>query len=163
MVPAETDETETVVGAEALLRWEYKNGGYLYPPLLIALAAQDGLLDELGYWIFQQVCEASVQLEEMGYTGLNLSVNVSAAQLSDFAGRVRCIVRESGAQPANIGVELTEQTALSGSKAMMSFCRPAGIWHEADPGRLWDGGRCSISKTTSSTSSSSTGPLCANC
>lgn len=119
----QTDETETVVGAEALLRWEYKNGGYLYPPLLIALAAQDGLLDELGYWIFQQVCEASVQLEEMGYTGLNLSVNVSAAQLSDpdFAGRVRCIVRESGAQPANIGVELTEQTALSGSTAMMEL------------------------------------------
>lgn len=110
----------TVVGAEALLRWNYQ-GEFLYPPLAIALAEEAGFADELGLEVLRQSCDALEELNEVCAHPLHLSVNITAGQLNDpeFPDRVRRIAGKHSFSPGQLALELTEQTALTCSQVLI--------------------------------------------
>lgn len=102
---------------EALLRWNHDFYGYIYPPLVIALAEESGLIDSLGQWIFSKACSDISALQKSGYPDLSLSVNVSAAQLEsgNFIQRLKETIEKNKMQSSTLKIEITEQTALAGS------------------------------------------------
>lgn len=105
----------TLYGCEALLRWNYMGHAYVYPPLIIALAAQSGFLDSLGLSIVRRACEDMKQAErELGYP-VTFSVNILPLQLESqgFAQNVKEILRETEVEAKYMTVELTEQVALN--------------------------------------------------
>lgn len=105
----------TLYGCEALLRWNYMGQTYIYPPLVIALATQDGFIDELGLSIVSMACRDMKQAQrEIGYP-VTFSVNILPLQLEDpgFADRVKKILEETGVEGRYLTIELTEQVALN--------------------------------------------------
>jgi diguanylate cyclase (GGDEF)-like protein/PAS domain S-box-containing protein len=105
-----------VIGAEALLRWQHPVRGMVAPGEFIALAEQTGLILPLGHWVLQTACvqlvawAASPQMAK-----LKLSVNVSERQFQQetFVDDVRTVLRQSGADPARLKLELTESLLVS--------------------------------------------------
>lgn len=99
----------SIVGLEALVRWNHPTRGPILPEQFIPVAEQTGLISRLGDWVLQQACLASRQ-----WPDLFISVNVSPAQfrVQGFAGRVIEIVRENGADPRRIELEITEGVLL---------------------------------------------------
>ncbi|MGD1824749.1 Signal transduction histidine kinase NtrB, nitrogen specific [Chromobacterium violaceum] len=102
-----------VVGAELLLRW-HAAGGEIPPAQFIPIAESCGAIVAIGYWVFRQACLAEADWRRRwGADAPYVSVNLSARQLDEarLADEFGRILRETGAAPARILLEVTE-TAL---------------------------------------------------
>ncbi|MDP3700582.1 MAG: EAL domain-containing protein [Hylemonella sp.] len=100
-------------GAEALLRWQHPELGWVSPDRFIPLAEEVGLIDEIGGWVLRQVCEQLGRWQVAGYR-LTISVNVSGRQLK--SGRLGHVVQQAlvdhGVVPAALELEVTEGTLI---------------------------------------------------
>lgn len=103
------------VGVEALLRWLHPERGMVLPEDFIAVAEESLLIVEIGLWVMQTACAQLKAWESVpACAHLQLAINVSASQLRahDFPERLADILRESGARPALLKLELTESVVL---------------------------------------------------
>jgi diguanylate cyclase (GGDEF)-like protein/PAS domain S-box-containing protein len=109
-------DDESIVGAEALLRWEHGERGLIPPLDFIPLAEEMGLIVPIGRWVLGEACGRAVEWArawpQLG--PLTLSVNVSARQLQDrgFVGEVAEIVSEHGLPSDQLVLELTESSLV---------------------------------------------------
>lgn len=101
-------------GAEALIRWHHPEKGMVPPGDFISLAEETGLIIPLGEWVLAEAAKQVVQWREQGLT-LTVSVNISALQFAqpDFLEKVLKIVKEAGANPKDIELELTESVLMT--------------------------------------------------
>lgn len=113
----QVDYAGNVFGLEALLRWKHESYGFIYPPLVIALAEESQLIDKLGSFVLETACADQERLRERGLGGICISVNVSARQLDDerFLGNLQETMRRHQTSPGALEVEITEQLALTSS------------------------------------------------
>ncbi|MGV3654148.1 MAG: sensor domain-containing protein [Noviherbaspirillum sp.] len=106
-------KTMSVVGMEALIRWNHPTLGRVSPLQFIPLAEERGLIESIGQWVLK---EASMQtrrwIDRFGRP-LRISVNLSARQLrsENLVAQVESILSETGLPPGLLELELTE-TAL---------------------------------------------------
>jgi diguanylate cyclase (GGDEF)-like protein/PAS domain S-box-containing protein len=109
--PQVTTHDGRLAGVEALLRWHDPGRGWISPTEFIPVAETQGLIRALGQWALRR---AGAQAAAWRAAGTPLSgriaVNVSARQLDDagFFDEALALVREAGATPADIELELTE-------------------------------------------------------
>jgi len=102
----------TLVGVEALVRWNHPQLGRLMPGEFIGLAEDAGVIGSLGEWVLRRAAaDAAGHAKEV-------SVNVSAHQLGKgtLPELVADVLRESGLDPRRLLIELTE-SALAGAGA----------------------------------------------
>ncbi|MEV8503628.1 EAL domain-containing protein [Actinoplanes sp. NPDC051475] len=108
--------TGTVVGAEALVRWQHPERGLLGPYHFIEMAEENGAIVGIGAWVLREALRQFAQWREES-RGLSLryvSVNVSARQFRQpgFVGQVREALTTAGAQPEWLLLEITESLVL---------------------------------------------------
>ena len=107
----QVDAARAVMGAEVLVRWVHPERGLVAPGKFIPLAEEAGLIGDLGKWVLEAAC---VQLAHWArqpkMSALCLSVNVSSHQFSqaDFVTQVTQILKQTGADPRRLKLELTE-------------------------------------------------------
>lgn len=73
--------TQKVVGAEALLRWDQKDLGTISPSIFIPIAEESSLISLIGRWVISQVCSDIAHLKESFNNDLCISINVSSSQI----------------------------------------------------------------------------------
>ena len=104
----------SIVGAEALVRWNHASRGVVGPDAFIPLAEQSGLIVELSRYVFRQSAAylAGVLENRPGFT---LAVNLSAESFNhaDLPRELAVTARELGVPPGRMVVEVTESTAMS--------------------------------------------------
>ena len=103
-----------LAGVEALLRWhDPERGGLVAPGEFIPVAEETGLIESIGDWVIAAACAQQVAWAGRGLEP-QISVNVSPRQLrrGDFVERVAAHLRDGGADPARITLELTESAML---------------------------------------------------
>ncbi len=111
----QVDSTGRVIGAEALLRWQHPQRGFVSPGEFIPLAEETGLIIPVGQWVLQTACEQlNAWRHGSGKRDIVVAVNVSAKQFrqADFVTQVQRVLLESGAKPSHLKLELTESTVL---------------------------------------------------
>ena len=106
-----------LMGFEALVRWNHPAHGMISPAKFIPLAEESGLIVPLGNWVLAAAC-AQLRRWQLGWPGgreLNLSVNISGRQFQNqrLVERVRDTIRESGVDPRQLTLEITESIALN--------------------------------------------------
>lgn len=108
------DNQRRVIGAEALLRWQHPQRGFISPAEFIPLAEESGLIIALGDWINEQACQILAQWEQLGFTQLVLSINVSAPQFQqlDFVDKLNALIKRYGIRPGRLKIELTESVLM---------------------------------------------------
>jgi diguanylate cyclase (GGDEF)-like protein len=104
--------SRTISGAEALLRWQHPEIGWVSPDEFIPLAEDSSLIVEIGRWLLEQTCR---DLHEILNDGLHpgpTSVNVSARQLRDeeFTNDVLRALQKFLIHPGFLQIEITETT-----------------------------------------------------
>ncbi len=109
-----------VFGMEALLRWRHPEFGLIYPPLVIALAEEAGLMEKLGYWITDTACGELKRLETFSSKKLTMSVNISGVQLEnkELLQELDEILARYHLSPCQLEIEMTEQIALTSSQSI---------------------------------------------
>src|SRR3954454_18735213 len=110
-------EDETLLGYEALIRWQHPTRGLLPPGAFLDAAENNRLTSKLGAWVLRQACrDASAWQED-----LRVHVNISARHLAEegFSDLVAAALEETGLAPERLELEITESTALFAAEATL--------------------------------------------
>ncbi len=101
--------TGAFVGLEALIRWNHPERGLLYPDQFIAVAEESGAIDDMTDWVIGEALRQRSRWLGQGLD-LQIAVNISMASLMapDYWRRVTTLVRDAGAAPRDLVLELTE-------------------------------------------------------
>jgi diguanylate cyclase (GGDEF)-like protein/PAS domain S-box-containing protein len=102
--------TNTVGGAEALIRWEHPEHGSISPSRFIPIAEESSLIKMIGEWVLRTACEQAAS-----WPGdLRVAVNVSPVQFADegFPAIVAQALASSGLDPNRLELEITEGVFL---------------------------------------------------
>ncbi|ARU58845.1 response regulator receiver and PAS/PAC sensor-containing signal transduction diguanylate cyclase/phosphodiesterase [Oleiphilus messinensis] len=119
-------ETETVVGAEALLRWRDEKGHFISPELFVPKLEEMGLIEKVGAWVLEAACQ---QIRDWQGGGLpadfKLAVNLSVRQLTEsgVAGTLKGLLDRFGLAGTRLELEITESIMLMDSAAMIDELR----------------------------------------
>ncbi|GAA4868753.1 EAL domain-containing protein [Luteimonas vadosa] len=99
----------SVVGHEALLRWNHESRGVLAPGEFIGVGEDSGLIEQVDWLLYSRVCGWMARHGE-GY----VSINVSPRHLrsDDFAERLLRMLDDAGADPRRLRIEITEVALL---------------------------------------------------
>jgi len=102
----------TLIGVEALIRWEHPTLGEVQPDDFIPLLESSGQIVDVGRWVLHEACGQMATWRERG-SDLMVSVNVSGRQLDRdrIIDDVRDALTSSGLDPTVLTLEITE-TAL---------------------------------------------------
>ena len=108
--PIADTKTGKIRGMEALLRWELEPYGMVSPGVFMEWLEQDPCIFDLGNWILRTAL-TDVQKLRKETEGFFVNVNVAAAQLErrEFRSAVMNILKETGARPEELCLELTER------------------------------------------------------
>jgi diguanylate cyclase len=101
----------SVVGLEALLRWDRPTRGLVPPSVFVAVAEESGLIVEIGEWVVREACRSlSSWRTAAGAGDLFVSVNVSALQLTNASllSKLRGALAEGGLDPGSLCIEMAE-------------------------------------------------------
>jgi len=103
-----------IVSVEALIRWQHPQRGLLEPSEFVEIAEETGLIVPINDWVLRTACIQTKTWHDMGYTHLQLSVNVSSRQFEQkhLLKLIQSIFEETALSPHTLILEIVEQTAL---------------------------------------------------
>ena len=106
-------DSNRIVGAEALVRWQHPERGLMPPAAFIPLAESTGLIVHVGEWVLEQACAQAAEWKRAGLPELRLAVNVSAREFTaSLPGRVAATLEKHGLEPGWLELEITESTLM---------------------------------------------------
>ena len=107
-------------GVESLLRWNHPSLGFLYPPMVLALAKEEDLLIRMGYQIIETAACALERLSQEVRYPIDLAVNILPVQLEDpdFCDNVQLVLDAHNFHGCTLCFEVTEQIALASTDAI---------------------------------------------
>lgn len=103
----------TVMGVEALLRWQHKEAGMISPAKFIPLAEEQGLIVPIGDWVLHQACLDGHRWHQQGLD-MRIGVNVAGQQImhESLLPAVEHAILHSGIDPTRLDLEVTENFLL---------------------------------------------------
>lgn len=112
-----------IVGAEALVRWEHPTLGMQRPDVFIPLAEESGLIVPLGAWVMREAMRQVQAWKRQGLEIAGISINVSGVQLKKpgFMESVERALAETGADPKDFKLELTEGTLIEATPQLFQL------------------------------------------
>ncbi|MBE5873295.1 MAG: bifunctional diguanylate cyclase/phosphodiesterase [Lachnospiraceae bacterium] len=114
------EDGEECAGAEALIRWNSSNLGFIPPAEFIPLAEYLGLINPIGNYVLREACHHCKQWNDNGFPDYKVNVNLSVVQLlqPDIVEIVEQTLKESGLNPKNLTLEVTESLAINDMERM---------------------------------------------
>jgi len=112
--PQHSDKN-TVIGVEALLRWNNPNLGQLAPSIFIPVAEESGLILEIEQWVLETVCKQINLWDKQNIAIPHVAINISAKQFhqADFVSNFAHTVLEHQVNPKRLMLEITENVFLN--------------------------------------------------
>lgn len=119
MYQPQVDGTGRYIGAEALLRWQHSEYGFIYPPLIIYLAKEGNMLPELEHMLFDVAIESIKKISESCKNKFKISVNITAHSLDwNIEDYIKEKLEKYQVPAEKLWLEITEQDVLINSEAI---------------------------------------------
>ncbi len=114
--------SQTLHGAEALLRWKNRTLGQLSPLDFIPVAEESDLITEIGQWVLEDAAAQWHDWFGKHNTDARVSINVSPRQLWDkrFVERVSGVLDKLKVNPATVELEITESVMMQDVETAIS-------------------------------------------
>lgn len=103
-------QDNSIISAEALIRWNHPDMGFVPPDRFIPLAEECDLIQSIGKWVLNTACKDVVRWKSLGLPPIKMAVNLSARQISnvDLVDMVKHTLQETGMRGADLELEITE-------------------------------------------------------
>lgn len=113
--------TGAVIGAEALIRWNHPEQGFMPPGRFIPTAEESGLIVPMGDWVLREACRQAAEWRKAGLPELVVAVNISAMQFKrgDLEQSVLEALVDSGLPPTCLELELTESILIHDTEKVL--------------------------------------------
>ncbi|WP_189620844.1 putative bifunctional diguanylate cyclase/phosphodiesterase [Novosphingobium colocasiae] len=104
-------QSDTVIGAEALIRWNHPEKGMISPAQFIPIAEESALIRHIGDWVLRTACHEAARWPG----NLKVAVNISPTHFCDaaFPATVANALASSGLAPERLELEITESVFLA--------------------------------------------------
>ena len=115
--PQITLSSDSVVGMEALIRWNHPEKGLLTPDKFMAVAEESGLVDEIDEWVLNTACHQVNKWQKAGKAAIRISINLAGRTLTHDAGivdKVKRALASSGLLASSLELDIPEYV-LQGS------------------------------------------------
>lgn len=127
-----TKEGDPCCGAEALVRWNSSEMGFVSPVDFIPLAEYLGLINPIGDFVLREAAKRCRYWNEMGHPEFKINVNLSVVQLlqNDIVKKVKNVLEETRVNPQNLTLEVTESLAINDidrMKAILAQIKNLGV------------------------------------
>ncbi|WP_052700323.1 putative bifunctional diguanylate cyclase/phosphodiesterase [Methylocucumis oryzae] len=113
---SQVEQSGRILGCEALVRWNHPQLNFVTPADFIPLAEETGLIIPLGQWVLTAACQQlAAWANSPVFSHVTIAVNVSVSQFKqdNFIDQVLMALRQSGANPNRLKLELTESLIAS--------------------------------------------------
>lgn len=112
--PQIDSKTNTIIGAEALLRWNHPTEGMISPLKFIPIAEETGLIVPIGRWVLINACKQLKEWQTKGHSYMSISVNLSSRQFEEnnLVSMIKSILEELDLAPEFLHIELTENQII---------------------------------------------------
>ena len=103
-----------MTGTEALIRWQDRDSGLIYPGEFVSIAEECGLIVPIGQWVMREACEQHQKWLKAGLHPVPVAVNISAMEFrqKSFVESVALILKETGLPPGYLELEMTESILM---------------------------------------------------
>ncbi len=107
-------KTRRIVGAEALMRWNHPQRGFLSAGEFLPFAEENGLMIPISDWMLQAICKDLLEWNAIGTERVRLSLNLSPQYLDrgDFFDKLKTTLAAQRIAPSQIEVEVTENICI---------------------------------------------------
>lgn len=113
------DGVNKCCGAEALIRWNSEQLGFIPPSEFIPLAEYLGLINPIGSFVLEKACADCKAWNDKGFD-YKVNVNLSVVQLlqNDIGEKITGVLEKTGLNPKNLTLEVTESLAINDMERM---------------------------------------------
>ena len=107
-------ENESIIGLEALVRWEHPNMGLIPPEKFLELAEENGILVEIDRWMMKTAMKQVKRWNRKGFMPGKLSLNLTLTNLrrDDYITTLKTCLEKHNFDPANLELEITESEVM---------------------------------------------------
>jgi len=111
--------TGEIIGAEALIRWNSPELGFVSPADFIPIAEQTKLIIKIDLWMMRETMNQLVDFQKSGIDIKKLSLNISAKQLEskEMIADLKTILKETGFEASRLELEITEREMMTNPEA----------------------------------------------
>ncbi|WP_052353819.1 sensor domain-containing protein [Neobacillus jeddahensis] len=124
-------ETNQIIGAEALIRWEHPVKGLISPANFISIAEESGLIIPIGEWVIQTACRQNKDWQLAGFPLIKIAVNISAKQFfqSNLVELIQDVLEKNMLEPKWLELEITESMTMDidGALSTMMELKKLGV------------------------------------
>jgi diguanylate cyclase (GGDEF)-like protein len=127
--------SDSIAGMEALLRWEHPERGMMYPIEFIPLAEETGLIVPIGQWVLEVACRQAREWQEQCPSDpppiVGVTLSLRQFQHLGLVEDVAQVLRETGLDPGNLSLEITESVAMhdvDSTVATLEKLNSLGVW-----------------------------------
>ena len=109
----------TIVGVEALVRWQHPQRGLLPPEQFVPIAEDCGLILPIGRWVLREACNQAQAWLQSGLPPTTIAINASAPEFhaKDFLENIRATLEDTRLEPRYLELELTESVLMRDAEA----------------------------------------------
>jgi EAL domain-containing protein (putative c-di-GMP-specific phosphodiesterase class I) len=122
--PIITLENRSIMGFEALVRWQHPQRGFLLPMEFIPLAEETGLIIPLSLWIIREACRQMRIWHQQApsESPLIVSINISPKHFknANFVDQIITILDETTLNPEHLALEITETVIMDNTDHMIA-------------------------------------------
>lgn len=114
--------TDSIVGMEALIRWQHPERGLVPPVEFIPLLEATGLIVPVGEWVLRTACAQNSAWQAAGLPPVSVAVNLSARQFhqSDLAAMIKHALQDAELAPGYLELEITESILIQNLQATLA-------------------------------------------
>ena len=104
----------SLMGFEALVRWQHPERGLVGPDEFIHFCESRGLITPIGRWVMREACRQLKAWQDQGLAMVPVAVNLSALEFRqrDVAAEAALVLNETGLAPQYLEIELTESVLI---------------------------------------------------
>ncbi len=129
--------TDSVVGLEALIRWNHPRKGVLPPGVFMPVAEASDLILSIGRWVIEAACRQIRNWLDEGLDPVRVHVNLSSQQLRDHdvIHIIESALKDNDADPDLLGIEVTETALIeepSIAREVLSEIHKMGVYVSLD-------------------------------
>ncbi len=106
--------TESLVGAEALVRWNHPTKGLISPAIFVPVFERNGFITQLDLFIWEKTCQLLRKWKDMGLNPIPVSVNISRRDIynQNLVQIFNGLLKKYNLTPDLLRLEITESAYM---------------------------------------------------
>ena len=116
-------KTNTIIGFEALVRWNHPSLGVVSPDNFLPLAKKIGILGDIDSFVMDEAIKSLLEFKKITNTEFTISINVSATKIhtKDFINKFQATLDKYKCKPKWVELEITEDELISDIKQVTAI------------------------------------------